>query len=56
MDDLPEQYLNDDVHVEVPGVQSNSLIKGSSLRVVQIHGHVHLHITNHDMIREAWEC
>lgn len=35
-------YLNDHVHVKVPGVETNSLIKGSPLNIIQVHGNIHL--------------
>jgi hypothetical protein len=40
------QYLNDHVHVEVPGVQANSLVERGSLNIIQVHCHVHLQVQN----------
>lgn len=35
-------YLNDHMHVKVPGVETNPLVKGSPLNIIQVHGNIHL--------------
>lgn len=36
--------LNDDMHIKFFGVESNAFIESSSLAVIQVHGHIYLHL------------